>query len=335
MLCRLHALTISLTVTTSIAQDHGGGKSNASTEMLDVPLNFGDWKTYPEQLDWRARICQLSGVSTQASDDRVLKGLEAMAAAFNLVTQNKSDNSALGPTYDVLHRIKCGSRDETTVFHDAPYYTSQAENHTHMTGVKAVPNVELHIVREPRLSFVVFMNYSCCQGPSSGILKKGDEPVSTKHTIIPVSAVLCQVLQKLSLNSPIATNMSPVFDMQIEIPTPHLWVYHSRKAISETRNEFDSVQNQHLNIFMDYVNKHFGPEYAIVDDQVQRGMISSQYLLYIFVSFAVVIFMENTSIHMFMVVRYPTKSSPSQIQNTQTKNPKSTLERTSWADGPP
>lgn len=250
-----------------------------------------------------------------------------MAAAFNLITKNKSDNSALGPTYDILHRIYCGSRNETTVFHDAPYYTSQAENHTHMTGVKAVSNVELHIVREPRLSFVVFMNYSCCTVSSSGVLMKGDEPVSTGHTILPVSAVLCQALQKLSLSSPIAANMSPAFTMQIEIPTPHLWVYHSRKAISETKNEFDSVQNQHLDIFMDYVNKHFGPEYAIVDNQVHRGTISSQYLLYIFVSFAIDIFMEDTRIGMLMVVRYLAKSSSSQIPNTQMKTPKNTLER--------
>jgi hypothetical protein len=296
---------------------------------FDVPPNFGDWKNQSEQFDWRARICQLSGVSTQASDDRVLERLEAMAAAFDLITKNKSDNnSALRPTYDILHRIDCGSSEETTVFHDAPYYTSQAENHTHMTGMKAVPNVELYIVREPRLSFVAFMNYSCCQVSSSGVLKKGDEPISTKHTILPVSAVLCQALQKLPLSSPIAANMSPAFDMQIEIPTPHLWIYHSRKAISETKNELDAVQNQHLDIFMDYVNKHFGPEYAIVDDQVHRGMISPQYLLYIFVSFAIETFMEGTSIRMLMVVRYPAKSSSSQTQNMQMKTPKNTPERT-------
>jgi hypothetical protein len=322
-------------VTISNLQDHSGVPSNTSTEALDDLMNFGDWKTYPEQLDWRARICQLSGVSTQASDERVLKGLEAMAAAFNLVTKNESDNNnGLGPTYDILHRIKCGSSQETTVFHDAPYYTSQAENHTHMTGVKAVPNVELHIVREPRLSFVVFMNYSCCQASSSGVLK-GDEPASTEHTITPVSAVLCQVLQKLCLSSPIATNMSPAFEMQIEIPTPHLWVYHSRKAISDLKNQFNSAQNQHLDIFMDYINKHFGPEYAIVDDQIHRGMISSQYLLYIFVSFAIEIFMKDTSIRMLMVARYPAKSSSSQIPTTQMKTPRNTPERTYWTVGPP
>jgi hypothetical protein len=89
-----------------------------------------------------------------------------------------------------------------------------------------------------------------------------------------------QALAKAALND----LPTPSFEIDENFWAPFEWWYHRRKEITEARCELEERLLEHVSILDAYIMKSLGSEWSNVDALLAEGMISAEYIHYLYVS---------------------------------------------------
>jgi len=165
---------------------------------------------------------------------------------------------------------------------DLPYFVNGDVGDDHLRGRKVVSNVELHVEKNHGLSFIVFKDYHCCNADKK-LVKRETGPESSAESTYIISHDLCSALLAL-VKASSRPHLYPEFRVQREIPRPYLWAYRERRFIEAEGRRFNGRLREHLSLLFKYIKEHLGAEYARVDGQLKKGVISSDFLEYLFVS---------------------------------------------------
>jgi hypothetical protein len=77
---------------------------------------------------------------------------------------------------------------------------------------------------------------------------------------------------------------TPTFEVHEVFSSPFLWWYHRRDEIAEAQHELDNKLQENLLTLKGYILERLGSEWSEVDSLLKDGMISAQYIHYLFVS---------------------------------------------------
>lgn len=213
------------------------------------------------------------------------------------LTWNRPTNTALQvelpPRWQVINRIQCqdAHEDEDDMLYlGDPYIVERGPQNAHVVGSKAITNgLELYLEKNKDVSFIVYRDYQCCSMTNLPLRRsdKASPPVPSDflsgETISIVSKDLSEALQavaKVALDDlPTAT-----FEVHEEFWAPFPWWYHRRKEIAEAQRELDKRLQEQLSTLEGYVVESLESEWSKVDSLLAEGMISAEYLHYLFVS---------------------------------------------------
>jgi hypothetical protein len=257
-------------------------------ERYDTSASLNATGTHQtKQVDWRSHLCNLLRTSTKVSDDILIDALEATTKKLEIAEKSGKIYLSLDPSarYHTIHRINCPLSRTKAMYLDLPEVSYSFTGHSHLQGHAEIDDLEVHIEPYKQLSFVVYKDYNC-----EDIPLQCPENVDTTEFIQGESVCIVNnqlyegltVLKDRELEK--IPSYYPKFGILEEFRAPYLWLFHQRVEFEAKRQQLPSRLLKHVNVFVDYINKSFGQEYAAVDMLLAQGHITSQYLSYLYVS---------------------------------------------------
>jgi hypothetical protein len=232
-------------------------------------LNGSHSSALSEDADWRSMLCELLQIAPDANNQVLLSRLDIATRKFELAGKESSTQDLSAP-YHIVHRS------------------------VHLRGGTEIKNLELHIERHKNLTFLVYNDYTCCKAPAtaSDRISKQDRDQNaqdinlykSEESVCVISQQLSHALMEIRNDYHNVPGYYPDFEVLQEFSAPYLWLYHERKSIEKMIPKLSSIYQHALGVFLDYIEISFGEEYSKVDALISKGMISSKYLSYLFVS---------------------------------------------------
>jgi hypothetical protein len=156
--------------------------------------------------------------------------------------------------YQTLHRVTC-SLQPLTVFFDQPTHQVYGQNenqwvyldnrrktsHTtsiHLSGARAVPDLEAYLAQNSAVQFVLFKDYTCCH--DSDQRESAELQSNQQQSVYLASAGLCSALNycfeeiTLSTGAPAKlSDIAPSVCVGLELQYPWAWFYHCQYEIHD------------------------------------------------------------------------------------------------------
>lgn len=176
------------------------------------------------------------------------------------------------PSYDTCRNI-----DTQWVVIDE-HHPSKVPRFLHLCGKRPVADSEFLLAHNTQLDFVVFHDYHCTHSTV------GNEPLDrqpTGQSVRVVSSELFSALQEL----PAIAREHPALHLNAETRFPYYWFYDVRDSLDYQIQAHGESECPGLGNFLDFLRQATAQEYAKVDDQLSRGVISWKYIRYLFVRF--------------------------------------------------
>lgn len=200
--------------------------------------------------------------------------------------------------YRILHKVSC-PHTATSIYLDAPSYSTLTQNDQqwivldenyptanstalHLCGRRRIHDLEAFLAQTHELSFIVFWHYTCHH---DGTQREDQSPAVSTQSIYLHSQTLCS-----DLVSALYTALLPeqLADLQCrtELQAPYIWYYRSRDLIrilllSDSRS---SLICQDVRALLEVISTAMSKEHSFVNALISKGLISWEYLPYIFVS---------------------------------------------------
>jgi len=210
--------------------------------------------TTNHSIGWRDVVCLLIRKNPELSD---LALLEAVTAAQCNLSTSRDDQVPPQPAqhnaqYCILHRINCADAEgPSRISQGRPYFVSDDEDidhlryHTH----DFVPNIEVYVAQNPRLSFIVFKDYYCCDTEAPGSNRSGgNEPEPSSESVQIISVDLHHALLVVT-GFAIRRELYPKLDEDREIPGPYLWMFHEEEHIRTNLSHMPSDDRKQITLF--------------------------------------------------------------------------------------
>lgn len=252
-------------------------------------------------IDWRGELCRLLDLDPSTPDEEVLEELEKAETLLEEAKQmdaGSSEAEDANPRCQVIYGIRCHDGHPRTRLHlEEPWVAPTGPYMSHLRSGQPIRNFELFLERGKDISFLVYKNFECCRKHIAEGKRNSeyDDPESdiaphfVSETIEIVSDDLSFTLQDLAKQAfggiehpPFETTLDSRKDSPIVYP--YLWWYHRRDQIEQTAARFDLLARRQIATFRDYLDDRLGEDWKAVDSLVSRGMISLEYLDYLFVS---------------------------------------------------
>jgi hypothetical protein len=238
-------------------------------------------------------LCELLQIAPDANNQVLLSRLDIATRKFELAGKESSTQDLSAP-YHIVHRVFCEENLDYALYLDTPWAVNSGERSVHLRGGTEIKNLELHIERHKNLTFLVYNDYTCCKAPAtaSDRISKQDRDQNaqdinlykSEESVCVISQQLSHALMEIRNDYHNVPGYYPDFEVLQEFSAPYLWLYHERKSIEKMIPKLSSISQHALGVFLDYIEISFGEEYSKVDALISKGMISSKYLSYLFVS---------------------------------------------------
>ncbi|KAI0858847.1 prion-inhibition and propagation-domain-containing protein [Xylaria cubensis] len=224
---------------------------------------------------------------------------------WEAINSNDTFSPASDQSMQVLHRVSCpnGSR---AVYFDTPTYSfsdcdaSQwvfldpdnprlKSSLSHIRGKRKLLNFEAYVAQNNSLEFIVFKDYRCDHKHRSSLI-----PSLVSESIYLLSAALCDVLgMVIQHNFPLIS--IPSVHVNAQLAAPYVWYHRLRELVRSALREVEEMQIDTSPVWrlFNFIEKSMTAEYAVVDEQFARGIVSWQFLKYFYHSGDVV--MENNN----------------------------------------
>lgn len=135
----------------------------------------------------------------------------------------------------------------------------------------------------------MYRDYECCSQRSHQPHRSDKAPLPTPSDFLGgeavsiVSEYLMEALKAVA-NVALSDLPTPTFEVHEVFSSPFLWWYHRRDEIAEAQHELDNKLQENLLTLKGYILERLGSEWSEVDSLLKDGMISAQYIHYLFVS---------------------------------------------------
>jgi len=238
-----------------------------------------------DKVDWRNRLCELVGAGPETADGALLDCLNRVSEVLKPLVapvEEPLQEEPVKASYQVLHRTRCRADESEAIFLDRPHMVGYGKRPYHLGGRDKVSNVELLIERHRGLSFIIIKEYKCCVSGSS-LLKPEEQPVPSFEMLQILHEDLCEVLdivKELSTRG----KLFPEFKLNGQARNPHIWFFHEKASFISTLEGINQAHGEHLALFMEYMISDKGNEFAVLEKQLSKKVISREYLEYLFVS---------------------------------------------------
>lgn len=220
--------------------------------------------------------------------------------------------------YRTLHKVSCPYA-ETSLYLDAPRYNSRIENDhqwivvdrerptassnaLHLCGRRTVPDLEAFLAQSNQISFVVLNQYECRH---DGSQREDQIPETSGQSIYLWSFDLRNALKA------VLTGVLPLVQLEeirirSELQAPYLWCYRSREklGIMEDNLSVTAPFRKDLKALVEVVSSTMVDEYAAVDALISQGLISWEFLPYIFVRSSTQSFDHRLTYHRLQEMSY-------------------------------
>lgn len=276
--------------TTESSFDKGPSKRAKLTEVLisnqwnEAPPARRDDDLQPNEVDWRARICDLVGAGSNIADHALLACLgrfkDILIPAATPVAAPLPEKPAK-PSYKILHRVNCSRDDCKKLYLDYPNPVGYGNRPNHLGAKEQVANFEVFIERNRALSFIIWKEYNCCTNRPVAV-ESGKEPEVLQESLQILSADLREVLEVVKDSSD-RKQLYPDFQAEVELRNPHLWYFHELQTFTWNLDYLTQEYHDQLALFMESMQENKGQEFAAVNRQLEKKVISWRYLLYLFV----------------------------------------------------
>jgi hypothetical protein len=227
----------------------------------------------------------------------------------------RSDSNSVSevePEHLIIHQVECTQtpdhRHHSSVayFLDPPRLFAEDNKASALRGNTPIYDIEEYLENQENISIVVYRSYDCeryhkhltnkgaferIKLSSSGIrgvpalqpylsaLKKDAAPASCKSEKMEIHASeledALESLKKLNSKMSIKDFWEP--------EAPYLHLYHFRGMIKDNVWKLsNSLQQQHVNVLLEYIDEAFGDEYADADALFAKGLVSKKHLSKLF-----------------------------------------------------
>ncbi|KAF4339550.1 AAA family ATPase [Fusarium beomiforme] len=262
-------------------------------------------------IDWRAELCRVLDKRDEITNEDLLDELDA---AFHELKESRSrydhedDRHESPPRHQVLYRIRCDesrldddrsddSENPTdegyTIFENPPWVVEYGPHKTHLRGGSPISSLELYLERNKDIAFLVYVDFVCCgedpieaaHHPSHQYhpIEAATLALHTKESICIISPHLQIALQGLEV-SVLRDLPHPSFaDPSPQISFPYLWWFHRRDQIDRAIAELEVEPAGHLSLLRNYMVDRLQRDWSKVDELTSTGLISLEYLQYIYI----------------------------------------------------
>jgi Domain of unknown function (DUF7025) len=201
----------------------------------------------------------------------------------------------------IVYEIYCHRRPREAPraqYFDEPVQYDPSLEWSHLQGRKPFPqNLELFLERQRgAISFLVYKVLECCkltqQVVNDNSTTKFEGNPHLQERIRVVSSKLQDAATFLKKKYPRELLHFPSCSTDEEIYSPYLFYYHQRDFITK----LGSLPRKHqvqIALFRQHVESSFGDEFSRVDSLVSQGLITSEYLPYLFEPGTVVISLKG------------------------------------------
>lgn len=189
------------------------------------------------------------------------------------------------PFFQVVHRIEGDDR----IFFNPPSWRREsllAGIKYTLKGSSLSMRRKEYLERSGNLTFAVFKSYAAetLDGPApaeSQDFETPSLPNPKAETVLFASDEMRRAIQNYLSKHPNFEQLFPSFDVNKEIYSPYLFWYCTRASYKSTLQIIPPHQRAMVKLFGEWVNANYETEYAHVDSQIERRVISCQSMKYL------------------------------------------------------
>ncbi|KAI9687110.1 MAG: hypothetical protein M1822_002521 [Bathelium mastoideum] len=233
-----------------------------------------------------------------------------------------------------LHRVHCHKATRPATYIDAPVMVRD-DDHYHLDGRRRISDEEEWIRRQEKRPFVVFLEYSCKNVEQDSLSKrrrrrnrrepgylndlddgkKQDDLLSAAQPFTEELHILSDDLKEavsnmFDSNSDLATYRPSDFEEKGRLHAPYIFHYHFPQQIHESKGLNADAQDfsEEFWLLQQYFKVQTEPTEHEANDLFARGIVTSQYLPYLFPPGGLLVTSGNDGL---FVVRQSCASPPS------------------------
>lgn len=173
-------------------------------------------------------------------------------------------------------------------FEDEPEISYNKQGDAHLRCRMPVSNLELYLLTNPDISFLVIRDYpkiiparSNQRRHAPNTNKKVQLPSPANEYIYPVNENLKGVLAHLLRKMPGFKDILATYEEDQKLSSPYLFAYHGREYLTNLLTLISTKAQEQLNIFLLYVNHVLGAEYRVADELLTKGQMLPEYVKYL------------------------------------------------------
>ncbi|PYI06177.1 P-loop containing nucleoside triphosphate hydrolase protein [Aspergillus sclerotiicarbonarius CBS 121057] len=215
------------------------------------------------------------------------------------------------PFFQVLYRMK-GS---DTIFFSPPVWMQEmvsGESRYTLQGASLSMKVDEYLERSKSLAFVVFKTYASSSVDDNHLKSKEDTlplPDPESETVTFISREMIRALQNFFFMQPDYDKLFPHLDLRKEVPAPYLFWYCFRSSYETVKSLLSTNDKRLIQLFDEWVTPNHEIEYAKVDDQIQKGVISRLSMKYLVKPGTVLVSQKRGQLQAYMATSWATQDT--------------------------
>ncbi|KAF5632038.1 P-loop containing protein [Fusarium sp. NRRL 52700] len=241
------------------------------------------------------------------------------------------------PRYIVIHRVECpGStpahshHPATSSYLDVPRLFADDNKASPLRGRIPDKDSQMRAKKDPTISFIIHRTYNCLEyhntafealreasahsgppdlGSQLCLPNDADEAVAEGEYMEIVSNELNNAIEAVkeanTPQSPIEKSLLLGWKREHNMMAPYLHFYHTRNLLRDHVPQLPERQGQHMNLFLEYLDREFSPDYEDAKNLfLGQGLVSRKHFHKLFGPREVIVTVEEGH-HVAMVSKYP------------------------------
>ena len=181
------------------------------------------------------------------------------------------------PRHHTFYRIQSSVHMEPdpscTLYFDPPEVITGQNGMRSLRSNIPLENFDLFLEQNKDVVFLVFKTYVLPQN-----FNKRDAPPQIMEAVRPLASQLKDALEKELRSQDDYADILQSYRSSHELQAPYIFLYHNRRALGD----MESSGEEQLSLFSRYITETCGSEYAIADALIADGLITPDYVKYLF-----------------------------------------------------
>ena len=182
----------------------------------------------------------------------------------------------------IIYRVNRSSQTQPDLYLDCPQWLKGDKDMTSLQGRLPISNLDSYLDRHPEIAFVVFRDTKADE--SKGQSHDEDPGISWQESINFVSLQLVKNLEIIFSCLPEHVTHSINFNMaisEVELSAPYLPFYHYREDLVKSASFLNGKPSLEWDLLLHYIDKTYGDEYDYVNQLLEAGTISREFIHYL------------------------------------------------------